>query len=326
MGRPRKRRAISPAVSLPSQLVPATIAPSAAFDFSDLAFDASPPSMEWGALAQLEFPPLGLGSEWGALSDEFAAPAWDPHLMPASPTSPKSHPALPAPAPSPLPASSPLPTIPPPPCACLPTMYLTLSALQTLPPTFPLALPPLRAATDAVRRMLACPTCAPPSLPPGPPPTTTITAPFPLPTSLPNTMLLATLIPHIAHRYAQLLAAIDRDAASGARKTFRVGETANPLLEALHTGREACPVAVEVEVEMEAREWRGMMRGVVRRDLLGEGGLGGLVERMGERQRGWHEVGRRWGWKKGGGEGEGEPMCLRVVEAARCAVEMVDVS
>ena len=139
-------------------------------------------------------------------------------------------------------------------------------------------------------------------------------------------MLLATLIPHIAHGYAQLLGAIDCEAGGGARKTFRVGETGNALLEELQTGQEGCPVAVEVE--MEAPEWRGMMRGVVRRDLLGEGGLVGLVEGMGERQRAWHEVGRRMGsgrgWKRG--VGEGEPMCLRVVEVTRCAVEMVDVS
>ncbi|MCJ1383254.1 hypothetical protein MMC17_006892 [Xylographa soralifera] len=326
MGRPRKRRAIAPAVSQPGQLAPATIAPAGAFDFSDLAFDASLPNTEWGALGQLEFPPLSLGSEWNALSEDLAVPVWDPNLMLDSPKNIEGDVAVHAPTdPTPAPPShalsSPLSSIPPPPCACLPMMYLTLSTLQTLPPTFPLALPPLRAATDAVRHMLDCATCAPPSLA-----TATHTPLFSLSASLPNTMLLATLIPHIAHRYAQLLGAIDSEAACGARKTFRVGETGNPLLEGLHTGQEGCPVAVEVE--MEAQEWRGMMRGVVRRDLLGEGGLVGLVERMGERQRAWHEVGVRMncgrGWKKG--LGDGEPMCLRVVEATRCAVQMVDVS
>ncbi|MCJ1435019.1 hypothetical protein MMC27_004389 [Xylographa pallens] len=323
MGRPRKPRAITPTVSQP---VLAMSAPVAAFDFSDLAFDTTLPNTEWSAPGQLDFAPLSLEFEWDTLSDGFAVPTWDQNLMPASARSIEGDAALSAPTepslalPS-LSLSSPLSSIPQTPCACLPTMYLTLSTLQALSPTFPLALLPLRAATNAVRRMLACATCAPPSLA-----TATSTPLFSLPTSLPNTMLLATLIPHIAHRYAQLLGAIDSEAASGARKTFRVGETGNALLEGLHTGQEGCPVAMEVE--MEAQEWRGMMRGVVRRDLLGEKGLVGLVERMGERQRAWHEVGRRMGcgggWKRD--VGDGEPMCLRVVEATRCAVEMVDVS
>ncbi|MCJ1399918.1 hypothetical protein MMC11_003121 [Xylographa trunciseda] len=326
MGRPRKQRRLPSAVPQPGQQVPATTGPLPAFDFSDLAFDASLPNTEYDALGLPEFHPPSLGS-WGGLSEDSAMPSWDPYLMLASPSGMTGTAAVPtsaepSPASLPLPVFSPLSSIPPATCACLPTMYLTLSTLQSLQPSFPLALPPLRAATDAVRRMLDCATCSRPPLLPAP----THAPLFTLPTALPNTMLLATLIPHITHRYAQLLAAIDHEAASGARKTFRIGETENPLLEDQHTGRHGCAVAVDVE--MEAQEWRAMMRGVVRRDLLGEGGLAGLVERMGERQKAWHEVGARMncgtGWKKWAGEGE--PMCLRVVEATRSAVQMVDVT
>jgi len=118
-----------------------------------------------------------------------------------------------------------------------------------------------------------------------------------------TTLLLVTAIPHISSHYARLLAAIDAEAAgaagaAGGVKRLRMGEVGNPALEGWHTGTRDCPMGVEVEVE--AGVWRGMMRGVVVKEV---GVLRGVVEAMDVRGRGWHE--RRWGGDGGGGVGVG---------------------
>ncbi|MCJ1478623.1 hypothetical protein MMC13_007304 [Lambiella insularis] len=322
MGRPRKRRAIAASSPQRSGVTPNTSLPLIDFDFSDLGVDGILQPGDWAAMNDVAFPSDPFTAGWPSVFDDPSTLQWDAQSQSAVPQiasntassllSPfsfdSSHP----------PPSPPQPPILEPPCTCLPTLCHTLSSLQSLNPIFPLALSTLRSATSTVRLMLYCQTCSP-SPPPNPLP----------PTTLPNTMLLAALIPYITTRYSQLLAAINTAAASCATKTLRVGEIGNPLLDTQHTGDARCPAAVEVELS--AEEWRAMMRGVVRKDLVGADGKGGLVELVGligERQRLWHERavenGCGWGGLKAKVPPEGEkPMCLRVVEMTRCAVEMV---
>lgn len=319
MGRPRKRRAVAvdsqrtnPVTQIPTPL-------PIQFDFSDLGMDQILQPVDWNAIA---FPADVFPPDWSPLLTDMSVAQWTPQLRPPTPLAAStadpsiipSFPSVSTHTQPTLPQTSTLPTT----CACLSTLYLTLSSLQSLSPTFPLALPALRSAMDAVRRMINCQTCSPP-IP---------TAPL-LPTQLPNTMLLAALIPQITVHYSRLVAFINEEAASGAVKTLRVGEMGNTMLDAHHTGDGNCPVAVEVE--MGAEEWRKMMRGVVRKDLMGADGKGGLVELvrlMGERQKLWHEraVERGCGW--GGSKArvpDGEvPNCLKIVEMTRLSVEMVD--
>ncbi|KAK1078196.1 hypothetical protein LTR33_007440 [Friedmanniomyces endolithicus] len=169
-------------------------------------------------------------------------------------------------------ATTPLPT-----CACLSTLYLTLSTLQSMAPTFPFpaSLPPLREAMRTASEVLSCPLC----------PTKFLSA-------VQNTQLVGTLLVSIAERFGKVLEAVTREAEragqEGEVKGFRFAD-----LETLHTGGVVCKAGFNVSLS--ADEWRGMAKKVMRAEVLGpSGGSGcgttfiGVVQQMENRSEYWH--------------------------------------
>lgn len=171
---------------------------------------------------------------------------------------------------------------PMPACACLSTLYLTLSTLQSLPQplTFPYALHPLRDAISTASNILACQEC-----------------PKRFITGMQNTQLLGTLLVSIAERFSAILKAIDAEAqraeTAGEAKKFRLADL-NTSTSHLHTGGMECTATFHID--MSPDEWRRMCKKVVRAEVLGDGGSGqccpcfvAVVERMEKRQEEWHE-------------------------------------
>ncbi|KAK1074619.1 hypothetical protein LTR74_000862 [Friedmanniomyces endolithicus] len=167
------------------------------------------------------------------------------------------------------------PTIPT--CACLSTLYLTLSTLQSMAASFPFpsSLHPLREAMRTASEVLSCPLC----------PTKFLSA-------VQNTQLVGTLLVSIAERFGKVLEAITREAARAERggevKGFRFAD-----LETLHTGGVGCRAGFSVSLS--ADEWRVMVKKVVRAEVLGpseRSGCGtnfvGVVEQMENRSEYWH--------------------------------------
>ncbi|KAK5168325.1 uncharacterized protein LTR77_006894 [Saxophila tyrrhenica] len=142
-----------------------------------------------------------------------------------------------------------------PPCACLSTMYLTLSNLSSMPPSFPFpfALHPLRSAMQTAADVLACEHC----------PQRFISA-------IQNTQLIGTLLMSLAERYGKVLSAISSEAEraerEGEKKKFRLADlnTANGHL---HTNGIGCAAAFNLELE--ADEWRSLAKKVVRAEVCG---------------------------------------------------------
>ncbi|KAK0254726.1 hypothetical protein LTR91_021149 [Friedmanniomyces endolithicus] len=162
-------------------------------------------------------------------------------------------------------------------CACLSTLYLTLSTLQSMAPSFPFpsSLHPLREAMRTASEVLSCPLC----------PTKFLSA-------VQNTQLVGTLLVSIAERFGKVLEAITREAARAGRmgevKGFRFAD-----LETLHTGGVGCRAGFCISLS--ADEWRGMAKKVVRAEVLGPSDgdvcspyFVGMVEQMESRSEYWH--------------------------------------
>lgn len=188
-------------------------------------------------------------------------------------------------------------------CACLSTLYLTLSTLNTMQNpnhcTFPAALQPLRAAMHTAHSVLICEEC-----------------PKSFTTGLQNASMLGTLFVSIAERFSKVLEGIHEEAGRAERegegKRLRVVDEEDGL------GWEA------FGLEVSPREWEGLCKRVVRVEVEGPlsssssyssssslasssssspsgGGEGGggedrplyflrLVELMEERQLRWHQM------------------------------------
>lgn len=244
-------------------------------------------------------------------------------------------------------------------CACLPTLYLTLSNLTTMDATFPFptSLHPLREAMQTASRIIACPIC----------PTRFITG-------LQNVSLLNALLMCLAERFAQILKAISTEAslleahntsapASERKvKSFRLADLDTP--QHLHTGSGSGGLgcAAAFSISLSPAEWRSMAKKVVRAEVHGpadgEGGRPhflGLIAQMEERQDRWHRMppvqedqprdkdgvpmSRRLGREgpeEGGGDGggcqigraqvhgEGEHLCLKMLAGTRRMVDGFD--
>ncbi|KAF2856333.1 hypothetical protein T440DRAFT_485439 [Plenodomus tracheiphilus IPT5] len=188
-----------------------------------------------------------------------------------------------------LPSQSPQPPVPvqppePTPCSCLSLTYLTLSTLQSLHNfSFPQIIPPLRTAMSALSTLLHCPTCP--------------LDPF---TAIQNIQSITSLFKALTSRFAKAILDINTEATrlslSGVKKPFRVGDN-SPALAHLHTGTLDCPMGFNIELE--AREWKKIVKAALRMEVWG-GGSGGLclVGLLGEceqRQRMWHGDKKVWG-------------------------------
>lgn len=212
-------------------------------------------------------------------------------------------------------------------CACLSTLYLTLSRLQTLDlrtNPFPFALHPLREAVQTASEVLSCPEC----------PRRFISA-------IQNTQLLGTLIMSIAERFQKVLIAISDEATraeeAGEKKRFRLADL-NTSTSHLHTGGIGCAAAFHLDLE--PAEWRSLAKKVVRAEVKGpsEGNeccayFLGVVEAMENRQHLWHQgpmpddfpKDARTGLPMGGRNIPKEDhLCLKLAGYARKLVEVYD--
>ncbi|GME66220.1 hypothetical protein GTA08_BOTSDO04993 [Neofusicoccum parvum] len=168
-------------------------------------------------------------------------------------------------------------------CACLSTIYLTLSSLHSLSSyDFPFVLPPLRSAIVTANTVLDCPHC-----------------PLACATAAQNIHGLISLLMTLADAVVRLLAAIDAEAArvdaAGAKKQFMLADASAPLH--MHTGTEDCPV--RFGMELTGAEWRELARKVVKSQIIGsaaeseaggcEGTVYGTLAAFLRRQNRWHD-------------------------------------
>lgn len=241
-------------------------------------------------------------------------------------------------------------------CACLSTLYLTLSNLATMDPSFsfPTALHPLRQAMSTASVVIACPIC----------PTRFITG-------LQNVQLLNALLMSLAERFSRILTSITAEtktleqansslpSSHQKTKTFRLADLSTPGH--MHTGGLSCAAAFSLSFT--PAEWRSMAKKAVRAEVYGPADgesdgndcrphLLGLIGSMEKRQDRWHRtpcaedfpkdkegnyVSRKFGGTEGGdgrekagsnGEGqgheEGEHLCLKMLAGTRRMVEGFD--
>ncbi|KAK4634807.1 hypothetical protein CLAFUW4_00919 [Fulvia fulva] len=166
-------------------------------------------------------------------------------------------------------------------CACLSTMYLTLTSRQSMDTsfTFPFSLHPLREAMQAAATVLSCEEC-----------------PMRCISAIQNTQLLGTLLMSIAERFSKLLDHISSESVratlAGETKKFRLADL-NTSISHLHAGGLGCQAAFSVNLSPE--EWRSMCKKVVRAEVHGPSDVNdccpyllGLATQLEERQNRWH--------------------------------------
>jgi hypothetical protein len=232
----------------------------------------------------------------------------------------------------------------PPTCACLSTLYLTLSNLATMDPAFcfPTALHPIREAMSTASQVISCQIC----------PTRFITG-------LQNVQLLNALLMSLAERFSRILTSISAEAEAlqlhntsaslteQKSKAFRLADLSTPGH--MHTGGLGCAAAFSLSFT--PAEWRSMAKKVVRAEVHGptDGSdccpyLLGLITTMEGRQGRWHNkmpcledypkdkegnpvlaAGLATsGNGVGNGHGEGEHLCLKMLAGTRRMVDGFD--
>ncbi|RAL63749.1 hypothetical protein DID88_003396 [Monilinia fructigena] len=179
-------------------------------------------------------------------------------------------------------------------CSCLPSMYLSLSALQNFPSEIDEALKAVRNASIVASKAIWCPTCG----------ALALTSPTPPIEAFQNTMLVGTILPIIANGYGRLLKMVDEATAEaiakGQTKVFRyldyggLCEHQKPLNEAVDCIGKALPMA---DMEMQPSEWRTTVRALLRADIYGHDqpgfkykGLRDLISEMEQRQNARHNI------------------------------------
>ncbi|KAK8168720.1 hypothetical protein BKA80DRAFT_187700, partial [Phyllosticta citrichinensis] len=166
----------------------------------------------------------------------------------------------------------------PPQCACLSTMYLTLTSLHSLSShEFPFVLPTLRSAINTIATVIPCPQC----------PKRPVTA-------TQNFHMLVSLLLGVVESLRATLVAIDTEAArveaAGATKAIAMADAEMPMH--MHTGTPDCPA--RFNMEMNGPDWRAFVRKALRDQVVGsprypgERTLYGIVVSLEERQRRWH--------------------------------------
>ncbi|KUJ20527.1 uncharacterized protein LY89DRAFT_579338 [Mollisia scopiformis] len=180
------------------------------------------------------------------------------------------------------------------PCSCLPSMYLSLSALQTLPTDIVVALKTVRSAAATAASCIWCAQCG----------AIVLDNPNPPIESFQNTMLLGTILPIIANSYQKLLKMVDDETdaaeAAGETKTFRFqdyGGLCGKQKTVEHTMACLDKELMFNAVEMPAHQWRTTVRALLRVDIYGHEqdgfrhkGLKDLVGEMELRQRTRHDM------------------------------------
>ncbi|KAK7561882.1 hypothetical protein IWX49DRAFT_37981 [Phyllosticta citricarpa] len=164
-------------------------------------------------------------------------------------------------------------------CACLSSMYLTLTSLHSLSShEFPFVLPTLRSAINTIAAVIPCPQC----------PKRPVTA-------TQNLHMLISLLLSVVESLRAALAAIDAEAARveaiGATKALAMADAEMPMH--MHTGTPDCPA--RFNMELSGPDWRTFVRKALRDQIVGspqypgERTLYGAVVSLENRQRRWHE-------------------------------------
>ncbi|KAF2661380.1 hypothetical protein K491DRAFT_587528 [Lophiostoma macrostomum CBS 122681] len=200
-------------------------------------------------------------------------------------------------------------------CTCLSTMYLALSALQTLSSfAFPTVVPVMRQAMHAAWCIIHCKQCRRDVF-----------------TTIQNVQSTSALLSAIGERFHRILQEIDEETerleASGEKKPFRVGD--NSLANAhLHTGTFDCPMGFDVNLE--PREFRKLAKKALKTEVLGGGGnpvpFSSLLDQFEKRQNEWHhgDAHLEEGKKVFGENGTckpGDAHCVRLVQTVRRIVD-----
>ncbi|KAF2222948.1 hypothetical protein BDZ85DRAFT_281988 [Elsinoe ampelina] len=178
----------------------------------------------------------------------------------------------------PSPAESATPTT----CACLSSMYLSLSTLQTMNDfTFPGSLHKLRQSISCAWNVLHCPLC-----------------PLTYLTGFQNVQLLGMFTVSVAERYSKVLAAIDKEAedaiAEGRTKSFRMGDLQMGTSHLHSSDPKLC--MAHMCLDLDPRQWRQLVRRVVKGEIMGTAqhccpSFMTLIDGMITRQENWHKIG-----------------------------------
>lgn len=227
-------------------------------------------------------------------------------------------------------------------CSCLSSIYLSLAALNQLPPDIVTALKTVRRAAAVAAETIWCPRCG----------SVLLTTTTPLIESFQNTMLLGTLLPIVAHGYKKLLDMVDVEThaaiAANETKVFNLHGYGG-----LCGGRDvnlqdALP-CVEKDllfnnVTMPPMQWRTTVRALLRVDIYGHEtpgfkhkGLKDLVGEMEYRQKVRHELldaareagtldprllGHGFHHKNGKNcDGSNTPACLQMITMAKHSID-----
>ncbi|KAF4549489.1 Hypothetical protein D9617_21g097100 [Elsinoe fawcettii] len=215
---------------------------------------------------------------------------------------------------------SPTVTSPPSSCACLSSMYLSLSNLQSMTDlSFPGSLHKLRQSISCAWNVLHCPLC-----------------PLTYLTGFQNVQLLGMFMVSVAERYSKVLAAIDAEAedaaATGRTMSFRMGDLQMGTSH-LHSADPSLCMA-QICVDLDPRQWRMLVRRVVKGEIMGTTqhccpSFMALIEGMITRQETWHKIGPPKDYPRPFTEEELEMIknpstmkgCLSMVHEARKIIE-----
>lgn len=159
-------------------------------------------------------------------------------------------------------------------CACLPSLYTSLSGFQiSTPPSFPYSMGALRLANKIAHEVVRCQNCA-----------------KAYNTALQNSAMLGTLINLVISEYGKLLKHIDERSVKEQKIAFRMGEQFSGSL-GQHTGGPDCPMAINIDLDGE--EWRTLARKAIAQEVIGDTdadqSLMQLLKEMKVRQILWHD-------------------------------------
>lgn len=164
-------------------------------------------------------------------------------------------------------------------CACLSTIYLELSDLNSMSNySFPAALLPLQNAMDAAKKAIECRIC----------PRDAISA-------MQNLHLIITLLWSIAERFQKVVHAIDIDAEilreTGEARSFQFCDTSTALS---HMHLASANRSATFSLDLQAEDWQQMAKKVIQNNVKyqpygsGNRSLQGLMSQLETRQASWH--------------------------------------
>ncbi|KAI0173417.1 hypothetical protein GGR52DRAFT_386008 [Hypoxylon sp. FL1284] len=225
----------------------------------DIGFDPAPEPAP--PLSSSDIDPSLFGSAMDGISMAMDPPSADqvPSLSPNAAGTPESAGSAPLPSTPSSPAAS---------CSHTAALYLALDSMQQAPGGVEEAIGRARRATKTAYDVVYCPTCSFKIEPPGP--ADEAAAPAAM-RNFQNMMLLAALIPSIAHAYERILRAVDEEAcratAERRRLVFKLRGFGGIIGDA---DAPRCPAGGLLDHrEMEPALWRLTVRALLKADVYG---------------------------------------------------------